>query len=150
MTHTKTPAQFIRLCAIRTDECVLWNHRLTPSGYGQVTMLGRSWRAHRLALIVASCGIDRPEHHAAHSCRNRSCMNHRHLRWATPSENQRDRLRDGTDSRGEKSPHAKLTSDAVRLIRASDDSRSALAARFGVSESVIQRVRSGKKWTHVA
>ena len=41
---------------------------------------------------------------------------------------------------------AKLTDDLVREIRESDESGVALAKRFGVSTSVVSRVRSGKAW----
>jgi hypothetical protein len=50
---------------------------------------------------------------------------------------------------GERSAHAKLTAEAVREIRASAEGPTALARRFGVHPTTIQRVRNGQSWQHV-
>ena len=50
---------------------------------------------------------------------------------------------------GEGVAGAKLTDEAVRYIRRSDDPLSALALRFGVSKSAVYRVRCGHGWIHV-
>lgn len=44
---------------------------------------------------------------------------------------------------------AKLTDDDVRAIRASTDFHRVLAARYGVSEAVINGIRKGTRWKHV-
>jgi hypothetical protein len=44
---------------------------------------------------------------------------------------------------------AKLSSDRVRLIRSSDESIDALAARFGVNRTSIHRARTGQTWASV-
>jgi transposase-like protein len=44
---------------------------------------------------------------------------------------------------GEKNPATKLTPDAVRQIRESDESRSVLAQRYGVHPQSIYHVRAG-------
>jgi len=55
--------------------------------------------------------------------------------WATRSEQQQNRRLN------------KLTKEVVELIRqAVGISQSVLAARFGVNQSVISRVRAGKSW----
>lgn len=71
------------------------------------------------------------------------------LRWGTPQENADDRIRHGTQARGEDSAQAKLTEADVLEIRASALSQSALAARFGVCQSRISLIRSGRSWKHM-
>jgi hypothetical protein len=51
--------------------------------------------------------------------------------------------------RGEAHSRAKLSSAQVREVRASAESASALALRFGVSKSAIACIRSGRNWRHV-
>lgn len=50
---------------------------------------------------------------------------------------------------GELIGSAKLTTDDVRLIRASISSDGTLAAQFGVQPEAIRRVRLRKTWKHV-
>jgi hypothetical protein len=51
--------------------------------------------------------------------------------------------------RGEDTPTSKLTAEKVRIIRASRESLSKLAARFGVRAETIGNVVRGKTWKHV-
>ena len=51
--------------------------------------------------------------------------------------------------RGEQIHLAKLTDDAVRVIRASDLSADELAARYGVRARAIKDVLVGRTWKHV-
>jgi hypothetical protein len=81
------------------------------------------------------------------------------LRWATRSENTLDSIRHGTFKgipprgaachsrpRGEGHPHAKLTAEQVREIRASNLGHKPLARLYGVSDRQIRRIRSGEDW----
>jgi hypothetical protein len=55
--------------------------------------------------------------------------------------------------RGEKNHNAKLSDEAIRIIRATPKkhgSGRALAEKFGVSMSLISAVRVGRVWRHVA
>lgn len=74
------------------------------------------------------------------------------LCYGTPQENAQDKVRDGTDSRGEKQGAAKLTQDAVWEIRrryAAGESRRALALAFNVSLPNIHRVIRRETWRHI-
>ncbi len=51
--------------------------------------------------------------------------------------------------RGSARRDAKLNETAVSEIRKSKETQRTLAARFGVSQSLISLVRSGRFWTHV-
>jgi transposase len=60
-----------------------------------------------------------------------------------------DKIRDGTDSKGEKCNSAKLTEEQVKTIRASTKTQRALAKEYGVSQPVITRIINRKIWTHI-
>lgn len=133
-----------------TDDCIVWPYSRTPQGYGRVQSGGRNVYPHRLALAsVTPPPTD--GHEAAHgSCHNPSCVNPRHLSWKTRTENQADRLRDGTDSRGEKHGRSKLTETDVREIRSMTGvSQRKMAEMFGVSRCHVSDIVNRKKWAHI-
>jgi hypothetical protein len=68
------------------------------------------------------------------------------LQWGTSSENWADMIRHGTDTRGERNGGAKLTTDAANAIRSSPENGVTMAARYGVSEATISRIRAGVRY----
>ena len=142
--------EFVALAALETDDCVLWPHGGSAAGYGQVQKFGVKVYTHREALLSrqpAPAGME-----TAHSCRNRNCMNYRHLRWATPAENQLDRVRDGTDNRGERHGLARHTNAEVLAIKAelaAGQRNIDIAQRFGVDRHWVAKIKTGQIWTHV-
>ena len=113
----------------------------------------RSRKSHNymLRLVAGDPPPDRPE--AAHTCRMKGCVNPAHLSWKSAKENQADRLRDGTDSRGENSVQAKLTDDGVReILRLHAEggwTQQGLGEKFGVSDALICMIVRGKAWNHI-
>lgn len=93
------------------------------------------------------------------------------LRWGTAKENARDRDLHGRTARGERSgfhthPHlfrgemhwarrfperrartARVTEAEVRAIRASQAALSDIALRYGISQSYVSNIRSGRRRT---
>ncbi len=53
---------------------------------------------------------------------------------------------DSGHAHGEAHPNAKLTLADVRTIRSSGESQRVLAARYGVSRTLIRKVLSGEVW----
>jgi hypothetical protein len=128
------------------DDCLLWPFA-RRQGYGYIATKDRKQSdVHRLACIAVHGEPPTPKHEAAHSCgRGREgCVNPRHLRWATKSENQIDSVRHGTSN-------AKLTEAQVRKIRllCGKVSQRRLAMQFGVSQMLISLIQTRKRWSWV-
>ena len=117
----------------------------------------KTYRVHRLVLI-AFVG-DPPE--GCEGCHNDGDATNNavaNLRWDTHVSNMLDRVAHGTNTppptfRGEDSPRAKLTTEAVLAIRAAQKVHgigTRLSRQFGVSHMTIRRIRNGLTWAHVA
>lgn len=136
------------VAAIDDRGCVDWPFAMSH-GYGVLRVDGCNWPAHRLACELMRGPAPAPDMHAAHNCGRSSCVNPHHLRWATPTENQADRLIHGTHNRGERYGASKLTEADVLAIR-DEFSRGvpqrALAERHGVSQGTISDVTRGRSW----
>jgi hypothetical protein len=93
--------------------------------------------------------------HVLHKCDNPACVNPDHLFLGTNADNVHDmdakgRRRTVSRSaeflRGSDHPISKLTNSDVIAIRCSTDPQAKLGARFGVSQSLIHRIKTGKSW----
>jgi hypothetical protein len=74
------------------------------------------------------------------------------LCWGTRSENQMDRVRDGTSNRGERSPRRKFTEAIVSECRrrhAAGEAQAMLAREFGMSRGNMSMIINRKIWTHL-
>lgn len=147
------PREFInKVVATENGEgCVIWPYATTSGGYGAVKIDDKMVSAHRLVCQQVHGEPPSAEHHAAHGCRNgrKGCINPNHLRWATPTENQADRVTDGTHSRGEKCATSKLTEKQVSDIRTlyGEKSQQQIADLYGISQLHVSRIVRGKVWS---
>jgi hypothetical protein len=133
----------------KTETCWLWTGAIKPDGYGRICLNGKSHYPHRLSL---SHSLGRPIGNGLvvrHSCRNRHCLNPAHLQEGTQKDNYADSVIDGTNTKGEKQGHSKMTEQQVREIRASDKSLSKLAKIYSVNKSTISMIIKGKTWKSV-
>lgn len=90
-----------------------------------------------------------PRHVAAHKDGSRTNNRADNLRWATPAENQADRIAHGTHMAGERHPGAKLTEADAASIRAAfmaGEKQRDIAARFGVHQATVHRICAGKSF----
>lgn len=131
-----------------TDECIRWPYGLDGKGYGRVWDGKTMTAVHRMACAVQNGICPDETFDAAHGCNNKWCVNPRHLRWATKSENALDRVGHDTHIRGERNPGAKLRiNDVVRIKRLKGKmSNAAIAREYGVSPAQVCRILNGKKW----
>lgn len=144
----------------------------TWSGYETIN-LSREGRATRMSVHRVVCEVfhgtpPSPKHHACHCNGIRDDNRAANLRWATPRENESDKIRHGTlpmgkrngkytkpeaTPVGESHGNAKLTESQVRGIRrASGDykiSAYLLAQVVGVSKTSIKNIVNRKTWRHV-
>lgn len=135
------------------DDCLIWPFARYAGGYGKMSGNdGSTLLVHREACRAkhGPPPEDQHEMQAAHNCGNGhlGCCNPNHLRWDTCAGNAADRLQHGTHNRGERHPHAKLTEDDVREIRALEGavSQVKLAERFNVTTRNIRAIHRRRIW----
>lgn len=117
--------------------------------------------AHRLVALAFHGEPPTPEHEVAHRDGTRTNNEYTNLRWATPTENQADRVVHGTTMSGEQLPQTKLKSAQVDEIRAAYSAKGkryaggevtmqSLADEYGVSLAEISRIVNGVRWQTAA
>jgi hypothetical protein len=133
--------------------CWPWIGELDRNGYGKFYLSGRMGWAHRAAytLLVGAIPAGFDVRHL--ECDNPPCCNPAHLAVGTHWQNVHDSINKGRNNRGERSGTAKLTADQVRAIRAEYAGGGVLmreiAARAGVSHSLVKRIVRRERWAHV-
>ena len=151
------------LLAHMVSHCWIWVGARSSDGYGSVNCKHRTVSAHRLSFWISRGRA--PIEQVCHHCDNPPCVNPTHLFEGTKRDNARDMVSKGrnfqppadrhwariyTDKvRGEDNYLAKLTDDDVRAIRASSERQVDLAARYGVVQTTISKVKLRKAWAHV-
>ena len=83
---------------------------------------------------------------------NKLNNNVENLIWGTSQEDANDRIRHGTVLKGEKHGRSKLTETdihKIRELRSTGVLQKEIAALFGVAESLISYILSGKYWAHL-
>jgi len=110
--------------------------------------------AHRLSWLI-HYGEVPANLMVCHTCDNPRCCNPDHLFLGTQLENMKDMVSKGRHKYvvGGKSHLSRLNENDVFVIKQSlrgGISPSELAKRFGVSESTIKHIKSGRSWRHIA
>lgn len=105
------------------------------SGHLYVGIDGRQHRVHVLVLTAfrGECPIGMEGRHKNGRPADNRLIN---LMWGSRSTNIRDRRRHGSKS-------YKLTPAQIRRIRVSADTQTALAARYGVGQAAISKIKRG-------
>ena len=144
------PVKFFRekVLTYDDDDCLIWPFGCSDKGCALMSSPARS--VSRLVCQFENGPPPTVDHQAAHSCGrgHEGCVTKRHLRWATPVENQADRLGHGTSPRGEQCGTAKLTVADVHLIRALEGTASQreIGLKFAVNDRTISSILQGKSW----
>jgi len=146
--YGETRVFFEKALSYKGTQCLLWPFAFSGPGYANRRTGGKSVNVHRVVCEAINGPPPTSKHMACHSCRNatKGCIAPKHLSWKTPKQNSADRVRDGTHSRGERSPWAKLTAKQAAMVRRSKLSGAALARQLGVSTATISYIRTGKRW----
>lgn len=162
-----------------STECWEWpKSKNVQTGYGQMGYYedGKHFvfAAHRVSLVLDKGQPQDTSLCVLHKCDNRGCFNPDHLFWGSQKANMHDmhskgRAQDykeharknsgenhwsaklkGRIPVGEAVKKSKLTEKAVIEIRASNETLTVLANRYGVTPTAISYVRIGKTWKHVS
>lgn len=105
-------------------------------------------------LVLEAFVESRPE--GMECCHNDGVRNNdklENLRWDTPSNNQQDRKKHGTDQYGENNARSKLTNEIVLEIRrqyaTGNFTQRFLARKFGISDMSMCNIVNRKQWKHL-
>ena len=128
-----------------TDHCIYWPFYLYKNGYGYLRYKGADRPVHRVSLMMTT-GQDPEKLDASHTCHIRRCVNPRHLKWKTRSENLRDRPYNGTVNRGEVNGNAKLTRADVAAIIRDKRVQHEIAKDYGVAQATVSKIKLGQRW----
>lgn len=122
-------------------DCWLWDGPVNggPGNYGYIYHDRKKQLAHRFSWSVHNQRDIPADHVIAHTCDNPQCVSPYHLQLATQRENVKDMIR-----KNRQGFIRKLTARDCAHIRRSQQSGSALARKFGVSDSTITRIRKHK------
>lgn len=141
-------------CHVTLDgDCWQWHGCMQ----GAVPMMkhdGKVANVRRLVLIER--GVPMKGYIATYTCGNPKCVNPEHTARSTRTQMNRRNMAEMNSATNtlrvkriaeiKRRTSAKLSQADVYQIRASDDRYDDLATRFGVSKSLIGRVRRGEVW----
>ena len=133
------------------DECWTWLAYKQGSGHGQLTFGQKRYYAHRIAYYLSNA--DYNEFLCViHKCDNPPCCNPKHLIQGTQSENMRDMVNKGRNTKGTEVSGVLSEEQVLEIIRLNEEgyiSQKGLARKFGVSYSQINRIVNGRRWRHL-
>lgn len=132
--------------------CWVWTGSVVGRGYGKLGGDGgRTVLAHRVSYEIhvgATAGM-----HVCHRCDNPPCVNPSHLFLGTDKTNSDDREAKGRGvpppvRPGDTNGSAKLSGSQVAEIRALFGvmKMGEIAAKYGVSPSAVNKIKSGETW----
>ena len=130
--------------------CWEWMAYKLPQGYGRFRVAGRMQLAHRVSYELTHGPI--PDGmFVCHRCDNRGCVNPDHLFLGTQADNLRDMREKGRAAPvvGEAHGAARLTEADVLAIRADTRTQAAIAADYGVTQPLVNKIKRRKTWAHV-
>lgn len=151
--HYSTPEEaFAARTVAMPSGCIHWTGANDDKGYGQLRIKRKLIKAHRYAYMRVHGAIP-TGNVILHECDNPACVNVDHLRLGTQLENVRDmdakRRRINNQPKGEFHVNAKVTPEIVMAIRSDHRRQVDIAAHYGISQSVVSKIKLQQAWRHV-
>jgi len=154
-----------------TNSCWEWLGSRLQRGYGRIGLNGKMITAHRASWLIYRGEIPRGKF-VCHKCDNPPCVNPDHLFITTHKENMMDMvskqrwskkpktakqiesarklmMKLSQSQRGKKKAWSKLNKFQVLKIRASNEVQKKIAQRYGVAQTLISQIKSGKIWKEI-
>lgn len=149
------------------DACWTWTAAKTKTGHGYFNVkLNNQFKqigAHKVSVMIQ--GITIPLGTVVmHLCDNPSCVNPRHLRIGTYSDNVQDMLSKGRDnySHGQKRYNAAITDDIAKKIKTeaiiisgipgrktNKTNFNEIAKKYNVSRDIVSNIANNRGWKHI-
>lgn len=133
------------------DDCLFWPHTRDRYGYPRMVINKKNTSVSRYLCEHKFGQAPTELHQAAHNCGNGylGCCNPKHLRWATRTENESDKIIHGTKLRGSLIGNSKLTESDVKMIISMKGKylQREIAEMFGVKQMQISRILRGERWS---
>lgn len=132
------------------SDCLIWPFSRDKDGYGKMWDGNTVRLVHSIVCETVYGPKPTEKHEVAHSCGcgHEGCVNPRHLRWATPSENNLDKIKHGTMMRGKGHTATTLSEEDVLQIMALRGlhTQVELGEMFGVNHRTISQIHLGTRW----
>jgi hypothetical protein len=135
----------------KLGRCWVWT-AAKAYGYGVFCLSEerQSERAHRVSWLLTHGRW--PNQWGLHKCDNKACVRPSHLFEGNNALNIADCIAKGRVARGERNNHAKITAQTVIRIRklaSSGATQRSIAARLGLSATLVSNVVLRRTWKHV-
>jgi hypothetical protein len=130
-----------------------WNKK--RDGHMQVSLQLNNKQCYKMVHRLVLEAFDRPCPQGMEGCHkdgdpsNNQLVN---LRWGTPKENHQDKVKHGTDGKGERNPNAVLTETDVLTIKkriADGEVPARVAKDYHIHRNTTYRIRDGGLWKHI-
>jgi len=128
--------------------CWIWDAGKMPSGYGHFKFNGKTLKAHRIAWSLKHGEIPKGMQ-ILHKCDIPSCVNPDHLFLGTHTDNMRDKVRKGRQTKGRGHWSNKLTESQVLEIKerlGKGERQEAIAEQFGLCQATVSQIKLGRAW----
>lgn len=145
----KLRTRLMRCVVVSSGGCWLWTGHKARFGHGILLIDGKKRGAHRVSWIAHHGPI--PDGMCVcHRCDVPACVNPDHLFLGTVKENFDDMRAKNRQPFGERSGRAKLTEGDVRLIRMDTRAQKDIAGEFGITGTLVRKIKNREIWKHVA
>lgn len=147
--ETDDSQYLLKRIKVNHSGCWIWQQS-TREGYGRLVRHGRTWNAHVFSFSALVRSISDGEQ-INHKCHVRSCCNPDHLYAGSQSENMADMKAAGRSRylRGNENGNSLIDEHKAMAIYAAKGFAKEVAARFGVSISLVYAIRKKKVWAHI-